>query len=142
MKKIYSILSLLLLCSMVAFADSERVVIASDIASNVTYSIDCCYSSDFDHPVAACKSSEACLHGPLITFHLADCSSCPCAVVAVGKDAVKCVLNSLNTHADIRKSLAVSYRQIVKRSPADYRNDDVISDIKSDPHFRQLSHYP
>lgn len=40
MKKIYSILSLLLLCSIVAFADSERVVIASDIASNVTYSID------------------------------------------------------------------------------------------------------
>ena len=40
MKKIYSILSLLLLCSMVAFADSERVVIASDIAKYVTYSID------------------------------------------------------------------------------------------------------
>ena len=35
MKKIYSILSLLLLCSMVAFADSERVVIANDVASHV-----------------------------------------------------------------------------------------------------------
>ncbi len=37
MKKIYSILSLLLLCSMVAFADN-RVVIANDIANNVTIS--------------------------------------------------------------------------------------------------------
>ena len=35
MKKIYSILSLLLLCSIVAFADSERVVIANDVASHV-----------------------------------------------------------------------------------------------------------
>ena len=35
MKRIYSILSLLLLCSIVAFADSERVVIANDVASHV-----------------------------------------------------------------------------------------------------------
>ena len=40
MKKIYSILSLLLLCSIVAFADSERVVIASDIAKYVTCNIE------------------------------------------------------------------------------------------------------
>ena len=35
MKRIYSILSLLLLCSIVAFADSDRVVIANDVASHV-----------------------------------------------------------------------------------------------------------
>ena len=37
MKQTFSILSLLLLCSMVAFADN-RVVIANDIANNVTIS--------------------------------------------------------------------------------------------------------
>ena len=40
MKRIYSILSLLLLCSIVAFADSERVVIANDIAKYVTCNIE------------------------------------------------------------------------------------------------------
>ena len=35
MKQTFSILSLLLLCSIVAFADSERVVIANDVASHV-----------------------------------------------------------------------------------------------------------
>ena len=35
MKQTFSILSLLLLCSIVAFADSDRVVIANDVASHV-----------------------------------------------------------------------------------------------------------
>ena len=116
----------------------------NNIAGTIVNIADSIYRSDrtdLYNTVSAGKSPESCLHGSFIAFQLADCSSCSCAVVAVGKNTFISVLNSPDTHTDIRKSFRISYRQIVQRRSADDRYHDVVSDIKTYLSFGKLPHY-
>ena len=107
---------------------------------NITDSIDRCNSTDLNKAITTGKCSYARFHGSVIAFELSYCCSGARTVIALFKRLFVCIPDSLDTHMNIRKSLWITYRQIIKRCSANDWYYDIITGIESDLSVCKFSH--